>query len=197
MSYTRGTARSARSASTRQRGPKQSEGTLRLPTCPRTRSSRSPSRTSFERIRSAQARDLDHSRQTGHRGRTQKNTVGPLMATAPRSSRFARMSRVTTLVAREQELADLLAVIRDASEGNGGLVLIAGEAGVGKTRLTHEAAKASGAIVLGGGASPDGTPAYGPVVDALRAGLRLDASREFHPALTLLMPELGPPPRNA
>ena len=107
------------------------------------------------------------------------------------------MSRVSTLVAREQELAELLAVIRDASEGNGGLVLIAGEAGVGKTRLAHEAARASGAIVLSGGASPDGTPAYGPVVDALRAGLRLDARREFHPALALLMPELGAPPTDA
>jgi DNA-binding CsgD family transcriptional regulator/tetratricopeptide (TPR) repeat protein len=107
------------------------------------------------------------------------------------------MSRVPTLVAREQELADLLAVIRDACEGNGGLVLIAGEAGVGKTRLTHEAATAAGAIVLAGGASPDGTPAYGPVVEALRAGLRLGASRGLHPTLALLMPELGPPPREA
>ena len=107
------------------------------------------------------------------------------------------MSRVPTLVAREQELADLLAVIRDACEGNGGLVLMAGEAGVGKTRLAHEAATASGAIVLAGGASPDGTPAYGPVVEALRAGLRLGANRGLHPTLALLMPELGPPPREA
>jgi DNA-binding CsgD family transcriptional regulator/tetratricopeptide (TPR) repeat protein len=107
------------------------------------------------------------------------------------------MWHVPTLVARERELADLLAVIRDAGEGNGGLVLIAGEAGVGKSRLTYEAATASGAVVLTGGASPDGAAAYGVVVEVLRAGLRLDAIQALDPALALLMPELGPPPRDA
>ena len=83
----------------------------------------------------------------GRRGRGSENTVEPPMASASRSSTFVRMSRLPTLVAREQELADLLAVIRDACNGNGGggLVLVAGEAGVGKTRLAHEAATASGA----------------------------------------------------
>ncbi|MDX6474571.1 MAG: hypothetical protein QOH95_82, partial [Gaiellaceae bacterium] len=107
------------------------------------------------------------------------------------------MSRLPTLVAREQELADLLAVIRDAGNGSGGLVLVAGEAGVGKTRLAHEAATASGAMVLAGGARPEGTAAYGPIVEALRAGLRLDPDRVLHPALALLMPELGPRPGGA
>ena len=50
---------------------------------------------------------------------------------------------------------------------------MAGEAGVGKTRLAREAATAAGTPSSAGGASPEGTPAYGPIVEALRAGLRL------------------------
>ncbi|MDX6628195.1 MAG: hypothetical protein QOH00_441, partial [Gaiellales bacterium] len=107
------------------------------------------------------------------------------------------MSRVPTLVARERELAELLGVMHDACEGNGGLMLMAGEAGVGKTCLAQAAATASGALVLRGGASPDGTPAYGPVVEALRTGLRAVEEGQLHPALALIMPELGPAPANA
>jgi DNA-binding CsgD family transcriptional regulator len=109
------------------------------------------------------------------------------------------MPRVSALVARERELASLLVVIRDACEGNGGLALVAGEAGVGKTRLVHEATARTGALVLNAGASPEGTPAYGPLVDALRAYRRLkpqglEDGGWLHPSLRLLMPELGVPP---
>ena len=62
---------------------------------------------------------------------------------------------------------------------------------MGKSRLAREAAVASGTPILTGGASPEGTPAYGPVVEVLRAGLRR-GGLELHPALALLMPELGP-----
>jgi len=44
----------------------------------------------------------------------------------------------TLLVAREQELKRLLAAADDVETGNGRLVLIAGEPGVGKTRLAQE-----------------------------------------------------------
>src|SRR4051794_28650509 len=128
-----------------------------------------------------------------------KNTVEPPMATAARWSSLEPMPGVPALVARERELASLLAVIRDACQGNGGLVLVAGEAGVGKTRLVSEAAAGTGARVLNAGTSPDGAPAYGPLVEALRACRRLappslESDCWLHPSLPLLMPELGPPP---
>ncbi len=43
-----------------------------------------------------------------------------------------------TFVGREAELASLAAAGRAAAEGRGGLVIVAGETGVGKTRLVAE-----------------------------------------------------------
>jgi serine/threonine protein kinase/AraC-like DNA-binding protein len=48
------------------------------------------------------------------------------------------LSYRTRLVGREKELDDLKAVFNRAREGNGGLCLIRGEAGIGKTRLVEE-----------------------------------------------------------
>src|SRR6185312_13762531 len=44
----------------------------------------------------------------------------------------------TPLVGREAELADLAAVLEDVLAGQGRLVLIGGEAGIGKSRLSDE-----------------------------------------------------------
>jgi hypothetical protein len=57
------------------------------------------------------------------------------------------------LVGRDAELAALTAALDDAVEGVPGVVLLGGEAGVGKTRLVEEAAQraqAAGARVLTG-----------------------------------------------
>ncbi len=58
-----------------------------------------------------------------------------------------------------------------ASAGDGGLVVLAGEAGVGKTRLAGRLAGealAGGAMVLYGRADEDGVTPYQPFVEALR-----------------------------
>ncbi len=113
--------------------------------------------------------------------------------------------RVTSsvLVGRDGELAQLGAVLERAASGQPAIVVVAGEAGVGKTRLTaelaHHAAQA-GTLVLGGGCLDvgEGVLAYAPMVEALRSLARtldpdelervLDGARG---ELARLVPELG------
>ena len=74
------------------------------------------------------------------------------------------------LVGRERELAELLSALR---AGRGGLFLIGGEPGIGKTRLADELAdraRGLGATVAWGSAWDDGgAPAYWPWIQVLRA----------------------------
>lgn len=103
------------------------------------------------------------------------------------------------LIGRDRELVELGRLLAAARHGTGGLVLLAGEAGVGKTRLAEAALVQSALLVLPGGASQEATPPYGPVVAALRAYLRvapggLADCGPLASHLALLLPELGPPP---
>ena len=81
-------------------------------------------------------------------------------------------------IGRQTELDRLAAAFAAASEGRPSLVLLAGEAGVGKSRLVAQATGAAsdaGGLVLEGGAIDLGdTPLpFGPIVEALR-GLLAD-----------------------
>lgn len=103
------------------------------------------------------------------------------------------------LIGRPGEQSALTEAIRAAVSGAGGVILVAGEAGVGKTRLIRAALAASGIQVLAGSAGPGGTAPYAPVVAALRSSLRAfpAAWRPSGPLaahLAILLPELGPPP---
>ncbi len=100
------------------------------------------------------------------------------------------------LVGRHAELEQLDAALERARRGSGSLVLVAGEAGVGKTRLAAALADGSRALVLSGRASRSAAAPYAPVVAALRSHLRShpDALSEYGPLLphlALLLPELG------
>ncbi len=82
-----------------------------------------------------------------------------------------------TLVGRETEIAAVARTLDSAMSGAPVHRLIAGEAGVGKSRLVHEAAamaSARGIRVLVGGCADigDGGVPYGPIVEALRALVR-------------------------
>src|SRR4029453_4927617 len=78
-------------------------------------------------------------------------------------------------IGRERECAQLASPIAEALAGHGSLILVAGEAGVGKTTLVREALSASGLAVLESFATPGGAAAFAPLVEVLRAHLRTTA----------------------
>ena len=85
-------------------------------------------------------------------------------------------SRAGAFVGRERELAELAGGLDDALAGGGRLFLLAGEPGIGKSRLADELsahATSRGAQVLVGRCwEAGGAPAYWPWVQSLRAYVR-------------------------
>jgi len=59
-------------------------------------------------------------------------------ATAAATRLDARVDRLTPLVGRERELDGLLEAWRECVDGGGGVVLLSGPPGIGKSRLAHE-----------------------------------------------------------
>jgi predicted ATPase len=120
----------------------------------------------------------------------------------------------TGFVCRERELAAALAALDAAMAGRGGLLLLAGEPGIGKTRLAQELAeraRARGAETLWGRCQEgEEGRAYWPFEQVLRAALaRFDANlahdalgeraaelAELVPELREWLPELPAPSRD-
>jgi DNA-binding NarL/FixJ family response regulator len=104
---------------------------------------------------------------------------------------------MSELVGRARERAVLQEAMERASSGSGALMLVAGEAGVGKTALVDHLSANWGALVLRGASTQDATAPYGPIVAALRSHLRadpdaLEGSVPLLDHLAVLLPELGP-----
>ncbi len=110
----------------------------------------------------------------------------------------ARLGSGISLVARDRELDRLRAAFDQSAVGNATAMLIAGDAGVGKTRLTDElavVAKDKGAIVLTGrclDAGETGLP-YLPFAEAMSQVPDREQSVLAHPALGRLFPDLTLP----
>ena len=107
------------------------------------------------------------------------------------------------LVGRETELAALEAALARAANSEPGIVVVAGEAGIGKTRLIEafiEHARTGGSRVLVGGCldlADDGLP-YAPLTEALRTFLRDLSPQQIASVLgpardeiALLLPGIG------
>ena len=118
----------------------------------------------------------------------------------------------TPFVGRERERADLRRAVEDARVGHGSLVLVTGEAGVGKTRLVQEIdaeADARGLRVLVGHSTRDeGRSPYLPFTEMIEQGMvtraapppcaapwarRPRRSPTSPPALRLVVPEIPAP----
>src|SRR4051794_26941738 len=102
-----------------------------------------------------------------------------------------------TLIGRTHERIRLAAAVDAAAAGRGALLLLSGEAGIGKTRLAEAALARDGVRLVRGAAQPSGSP-YGPLTAALRTYLRLvpgglDSCGPLRGQLAVLLPELGPP----
>jgi len=116
--------------------------------------------------------------------------------------KLRRMASPRALVGRQSELVRLASAFDQAKLGSGSLVLLAGEAGVGKTTLTETLAATCDGSVLSGHASQSAPHPYAPIVAALRSGLREDPDGlagcgSLLPHLALLLPELGEPARDS
>ena len=95
--------------------------------------------------------------------------------------------------AERERLSDAL---ERARGGRGSLVLVAGEAGVGKTRLVEHVAEGSDGPVLWGRAGHAAAAPYGPIAAALRGHLRanpdaFDGCGPLLPHLARILPEVG------
>jgi DNA-binding CsgD family transcriptional regulator/tetratricopeptide (TPR) repeat protein len=81
----------------------------------------------------------------------------------------ARRVSVPEMIGRQAELDALLAALGDAAAGTGRLVLVQGDAGVGKTRLVQAFTERAAATVLSGGCLQfEADIPYAPFVEALR-----------------------------
>jgi class 3 adenylate cyclase len=120
----------------------------------------------------------------------------------------AGLATAVPCVGREAELRRLTARLAEAAAARGGVALVAGEPGIGKTRLVTELAgraERDGALVLWGHCyEGDWTPPYAPFAEALDAyvtmaspdQLRADLSTaggvlaQLVPALRTVLPDL-------
>ncbi|HEX5501034.1 MAG TPA: AAA family ATPase, partial [Thermomicrobiales bacterium] len=106
------------------------------------------------------------------------------------------------LVGRERALATLLGYLAEAVAGTGTVVLVGGEAGVGKSRLVgevaREAARRGARVLWGASYEQEGRLPYGPFVEAIEGYLADQPAAErsrfaaTYPELTALVPTLAP-----
>ena len=101
----------------------------------------------------------------------------------------------TPYVGREPERERLRTLVRQASDGSGALVLIGGEAGVGKTRLSDELAEEArrlGLLTLAGQChDTESAQPYLPFIEMVERAVAIVPASQFREALGDSAPELA------
>jgi DNA-binding CsgD family transcriptional regulator/tetratricopeptide (TPR) repeat protein len=126
-----------------------------------------------------------------------------LVASTRDTGGVAKRVTSTTFIGREAELAELRSALADAAAGNPSLAFVAGESGVGKTRMLgefHRRAREDGARVIGGDSVElgEGELPYGAIVAAMRPLVRDgdpafdDIPEAARAELATLLTDLGP-----
>jgi len=114
------------------------------------------------------------------------------------------VTQATPLVGRDADLRQLVRVLMRAEDGAGSIVLISGEAGIGKTRLCTELGRLQrqrgGRVLLGRAAPEEASIPYAALADALRGARRAEpavreAARARAGSLWAVAPELAGPGR--
>ena len=110
------------------------------------------------------------------------------------------ITQATPLIGRDADLRRLVSVLAQAEEGTGSVVLISGEAGIGKTRLCAELRRLQqergGRVLLGRAAPEEASLPYAALADTLRAARRAEpaiwaAARARAGILWAVAPELA------
>ena len=110
------------------------------------------------------------------------------------------VTQATPLVGRDADLRRLVSVLMQAEEGAGSIVLVSGEAGIGKTRLCAELRRLhrerGGRVLLGRAAPEEASLPYAALADTLRAARRAEpavweAARARAGILWAVAPELA------
>lgn len=115
---------------------------------------------------------------------------------------LAESAHSGTFVGREEEIDRLRRAFEKAAEGRGGVVLLSGEAGIGKTRTANElvtyGASRGAEVLVGRCYEGGGAPAYWPWIQVLRTYVRrrdpAELAEEMGPGaedIAQLDPELG------
>lgn len=113
----------------------------------------------------------------------------PMPASLRSPSRLEFVGRTDARARLDQRMAR-------AAKGEGGIVFVAGEPGIGKTRLVTEfasTAHASGVVVTAGRCDESSLFPHQPLVEAVRH-LHANGVVPASPGIRLLLPELGDPP---
>ena len=99
------------------------------------------------------------------------------------------------LIGRDAERAQVLRSLQDAKSGRGSLILLFGEAGVGKSRLAEDALGAARQLgcqtLVGRCYEQEGTPALIPFIEVLDEASRLMPAAVFRQAVKASAPELA------
>lgn len=111
------------------------------------------------------------------------------------------MKNFSKIIGRTKEKAELHLALDQVRIGQGRLLLIGGEAGVGKTRLIEEVLAHSGLRTITSRAREETNPPFSIITSILRSCLSSGGDQNFDCGpltkyLSLILPELGKPPKD-